>query len=141
VKKDGTPGVGFVVFVFALICGFCGLGGSGEDEARTVDAEPSRYSQEDDSEPVPTPAPSPAPPPASNLVDPMTGDRFVPGQGYVREAQSSYQQETQGYTVYITRTGRRYHSGGCSSLRSSSIQISLSDARSQGYTACARCGG
>lgn len=44
-------------------------------------------------------------------------------------------------TVYITRTGEKYHRAGCSSLRRSSIPISLKDAQSRGCTACARCGG
>jgi len=43
--------------------------------------------------------------------------------------------------VYITRTGKKYHREGCSSLRVSSIEIDLSGAEDRGYTACSRCGG
>ena len=42
-------------------------------------------------------------------------------------------------TVYITRTGEKYHKAGCQYLRQSSIPISLSDARQQGYTPCSKC--
>ncbi len=42
-------------------------------------------------------------------------------------------------TVYITRTGSKYHRAGCSYLRSSCIPISKSDAIAQGYTPCSRC--
>jgi endonuclease YncB( thermonuclease family) len=42
-------------------------------------------------------------------------------------------------TVYITRTGRKFHSSGCSSLRSSAFPISRSEAISGGYGACLRC--
>lgn len=42
-------------------------------------------------------------------------------------------------TVYITRTGRKYHRAGCSSLRSSSSPISLKDAKAKSYTACKLC--
>jgi len=42
-------------------------------------------------------------------------------------------------TVYITRTGKKYHRAGCSSLRSSSIPISLKDAKAKGYTPCKIC--
>ena len=42
-------------------------------------------------------------------------------------------------TVYITRTGKKYHRAGCSSLRSSSIPISLKDAKAKGYTPCKVC--
>ncbi|MDR1390418.1 MAG: thermonuclease family protein [Treponema sp.] len=41
-------------------------------------------------------------------------------------------------TVYVTASGGRYHRDGCSSLRSSRILVSLSDAAA-GYTACSIC--
>ena len=41
-------------------------------------------------------------------------------------------------TVYITRTGKKYHRGSCSYLRSSKIPISLSDAK-RGYSPCSVC--
>lgn len=43
------------------------------------------------------------------------------------------------YTVYITATGSKYHSYGCSYLRSSCYAIDINDAVAQGYTACSRC--
>ena len=42
-------------------------------------------------------------------------------------------------TVYITKTGEKYHTATCSYLRKSKIPISLSDAIRQGYTPCSRC--
>lgn len=42
------------------------------------------------------------------------------------------------YTVYITRTGSKYHRSGCSYLKSK-IAIEKKDAIAQGYTACSRC--
>jgi hypothetical protein len=42
-------------------------------------------------------------------------------------------------TVYITKTGSKYHSEGCSYLKKSSYAISLKDAIDRGYTACSRC--
>lgn len=47
--------------------------------------------------------------------------------------------DTNSEMVYITDTGKKYHSGGCSYLRSSKHEISKSSAISQGYTACSRC--
>lgn len=41
-------------------------------------------------------------------------------------------------TVYITRTGKKYHRGSCSYLRSSKIPISLTDAKQQ-YSPCSVC--
>lgn len=42
-------------------------------------------------------------------------------------------------TVYITRTGEKYHRGSCRYLRQSKIPISLTGAKRQGYTACSVC--
>lgn len=42
-------------------------------------------------------------------------------------------------TVYITKTGKKYHRGSCSYLRRSKISISLKDACDRGYTPCSRC--
>ena len=41
--------------------------------------------------------------------------------------------------VYITKTGSKYHREGCSSLRSSAIPISLSEAKQKGYEPCKIC--
>jgi hypothetical protein len=43
--------------------------------------------------------------------------------------------------VYITKSGKKYHSAGCSFLSQSSIPISLADAKARGYTPCSKCGG
>ncbi len=42
-------------------------------------------------------------------------------------------------TVYITKTGNKYHKSSCTSLRRSKIKISLKDAKARGYTACHIC--
>ena len=42
-------------------------------------------------------------------------------------------------TVYITKTGSKYHSEGCRYLSRNCIPISLSDARSEGYEPCSVC--
>ena len=41
--------------------------------------------------------------------------------------------------VYRTRTGECYHTGSCSYLRSSKIEITLADAVSRGLRPCSRC--
>ncbi len=48
--------------------------------------------------------------------------------------------DTDNVTVYITRTGKKYHRGSCSYLRRSKIPKNLSDARAAGYGPCSRCG-
>jgi hypothetical protein len=42
-------------------------------------------------------------------------------------------------TVYITRTGEKYHRGTCHHLRRSKFAIKLSDAIAQGYEPCKVC--
>jgi competence protein ComEC len=49
------------------------------------------------------------------------------------------QQDPKALTVYVTRTGKRYHRDGCRYLAASKIPISLKDAKAKGYTACKGC--
>jgi hypothetical protein len=42
-------------------------------------------------------------------------------------------------TVYITKTGEKYHRSGCRYLSASKIAISLADAKARGYTPCSVC--
>ncbi len=42
-------------------------------------------------------------------------------------------------TVYITKTGKKYHKEYCSSLRKSKIAIDLNKAKQKGYTPCKLC--
>jgi hypothetical protein len=69
--------------------------------------------------PTPTPTPTPAPPKTVTPTPAPTQSTDV--------------------TVYITKTGEKYHVGSCSYLRQSKISISLSEAKRQGYTPCSRC--
>lgn len=48
-------------------------------------------------------------------------------------------QNTTSAIVYVTNTGKKYHKSNCSYLKKSKIQMNLSEAKSQGYTACSRC--
>jgi hypothetical protein len=49
--------------------------------------------------------------------------------------------ETKDCTVYVTRTGAKYHTASCSSLRKSRRAMTPSEAIAAGYTPCKRCGG
>jgi micrococcal nuclease len=46
---------------------------------------------------------------------------------------------TADITVYVTRTGSKYHRGSCSYLRKSRIPMSLKEACAAGYGPCSRC--
>lgn len=42
-------------------------------------------------------------------------------------------------TVYITKTGEKYHRAGCRYLSKSMIPIALESAKARGYTPCSVC--
>lgn len=42
-------------------------------------------------------------------------------------------------TVYITRTGKKYHRGSCRYLKKSKIKTTLKDACARGFTPCKVC--
>ena len=44
-----------------------------------------------------------------------------------------------GKIVYITETGEKYHKSGCQYLKKSKIEITLEEAKANGYTPCSRC--
>ncbi|WP_027399174.1 hypothetical protein [Anaerovorax odorimutans] len=53
--------------------------------------------------------------------------------------EGSTQSQNNELTVYITKTGSKYHRDGCRYLRQSKISISKSEAINQGYTPCSVC--
>jgi methylphosphotriester-DNA--protein-cysteine methyltransferase len=54
-------------------------------------------------------------------------------------ARTTAAQDNGDTTVYITRTGAKYHRAGCRSLSRSMIPIKLRDAVAEGYGACKLC--
>lgn len=44
-----------------------------------------------------------------------------------------------GPTVYMTRTGRRYHRDGCPNVRQGAVAVPLSEAQRLGLTPCPVC--
>ncbi len=49
------------------------------------------------------------------------------------------QSNNQSTTVYVTKTGKKYHVAGCKYLSKSQIPITLGDAKSEGYDPCSVC--
>jgi endonuclease YncB( thermonuclease family) len=89
--------------------------------------------------------------PASGQLSPLVDwDKFEPLQEEAKAANKGIWQKTGKspspaknapvqVTVYITRTGDKYHRGNCSYLRRSKIPISLGRAVNRGYEPCSRC--
>lgn len=66
-------------------------------------------------------------------------DGYDDGYSDGRSSVGTSRKSQQSQTVYITRTGDKYHRAGCQYLNESKIPISEDDARAQGYTRCSRC--
>ena len=49
------------------------------------------------------------------------------------------QEDPAKLTVYVTKTGQKYHREGCSSLRKSKIAVSVKEAVERGFGACKIC--
>jgi hypothetical protein len=43
------------------------------------------------------------------------------------------------YTVYITPTGKKYHTEFCRTIKGNKTAVSLEDAKARGYEACKVC--
>lgn len=56
-----------------------------------------------------------------------------------REAEQAQSSISNEHTVYITKSGEKYHASGCQYLKKSKIPISEGDAIAQGYTPCSKC--
>jgi hypothetical protein len=69
---------------------------------------------------------------ASLHAQDTTGTRLKKQQPDTTHAQ------THSDTVYVTKSGKKYHREGCRSLRSSAIAITLEDAK-KSYEPCAVC--
>ncbi len=63
----------------------------------------------------------------------------MPGAPVSSTFQTPLAQQQQSQTVYITRTGHKYHRVGCRYLSHSSIPISLREAEANGYAPCSIC--
>jgi hypothetical protein len=48
-------------------------------------------------------------------------------------------EDPQSTTVYITKTGKKYHKDGCRYLSQSKIKTTLKEAKANGYTPCKVC--
>ena len=69
---------------------------------------------------------------------------FWPSPGLVsvlpaQQPAAQLSEDAQTETVYITRTGKRYHRDGCRYLSPNSIKTTVKEAQANGYTPCKVC--
>ena len=98
---------------------------AGQLETPAAPIAPMETPPETEEMPVPSAPPGSTPPRASATFAPIED-----GSG-----------EAAGGTVYVTRTGARYHKATCLHLRESRIAIGLAEARDRGLKPCQACGG
>lgn len=87
-----------------------------------------------------TPAATPTPTPTLTSAQTPQATQ-TPQQTSVTSVPEMHQQaveDTQSVTVYITKTGSKYHRAGCQYLRKSKIAISLEEAK-RSYEPCSKC--
>jgi hypothetical protein len=53
--------------------------------------------------------------------------------------QQQQQTQTKEQIVYVTKTGKKYHTATCRFLAKSKIPMALKDAKAKGYTPCSVC--
>jgi micrococcal nuclease len=63
----------------------------------------------------------------------------VPAIALAQQPTQPQQTQTKQQTVYVTKTGKKYHTATCRYLAKSKIPISLKDAKANGYTPCSVC--
>lgn len=61
------------------------------------------------------------------------------GGSTTKTTEKTTPQNTNSTIVYVTNTGKKYHKSGCSYLKKSKIEMSLTSAKNSGYTPCSRC--
>ncbi|HHW30345.1 MAG TPA: MBL fold metallo-hydrolase [Clostridiaceae bacterium] len=79
----------------------------------------------------------PQAPPAES--EKQTTNEIIKVQKEDEEIKEQKDNEKKDVTVYITKSGEKYHSAECQYLSESRIPIKLSEAKAKGYTPCSRC--
>ena len=75
------------------------------------------------------------PPESENSAQPESDPEPVPDTAPPEMSDD----DTDSVTVYVTKSGEKYHSDGCQYLRKSKIAMDLKDAKAKGYTLCSKC--
>lgn len=81
-------------------------------------------------------APAASPPPARSAPAAL---QSTPARQQAPSTKDSTPRATASVTVFITRTGAKYHRDGCRSLSASKIPTTLAEAANGGYAACSIC--
>lgn len=127
-KKDWSGkflGCLLAAVILALIVASCS--GGSDDPTYTIPTPTPTVAVTET--PAPTAAPTPTPEPTPT---PTAAPAAAP-------APAPAAAEPQTETVYVTKSGTKYHRAGCSHLKSSKIEMDKDAAIAAGYTACKSC--
>lgn len=76
---------------------------------------------------------------ADNSSGDSTASSGSSDTGIAADTSGSTNSDSSSVMVHITDTGSKYHSAGCSYLKKSDHEVTLSEAKSMGLTPCSRC--
>ena len=76
---------------------------------------------------------------ANNSTADSTTSSGSSDAGIAADASGSSNSDSSSVMVHITDTGSKYHSAGCSYLKKSDHEVTLSEAKNMGLTPCSRC--
>lgn len=126
-----------VLALVVFVCGF-GLYKISTAPAAPPTVQPKAFVSTQD---TPAATPLPALPQARPTEPPATSRPSRPAPPVVDETAADdlpAEEDDEEATVYVTRTGKKYHRAGCRYLSRSMIPISLEDAQA-GYDPCSVC--
>jgi hypothetical protein len=64
---------------------------------------------------------------------------LIPSATLVAQLPPKHAEQPKEQSIYVTRTGKRYHRANCRYLARSKFEMSLKEAKQQGYTPCKVC--
>ena len=155
--KNQGKGIGCLIVIIIMIAGLLSLCSKGDDKPRSssewqlpsyrasvsasvqsITADPS---PKPSTTPIPSPSPSPVPSPEPSPT-PKPSPIPSPDPSPIPELKPSPvpdRDDNAGPMVWVTRDGKKYHSSQYCSNMKNPYQLTLSDARSSGRTACSKC--
>ena len=74
-----------------------------------------------------------------NIVIESDGRNLAVSQKQPAKTNETEKQQDTGKTVYVTKSGSKYHKAGCHTLKSSAKKITVKKAKEEGYEPCSKC--
>jgi hypothetical protein len=127
-----------IIITSLLFFSLWGCGGTSRPATENTAAPQTQQAQDVNTPPTVTPQPTVKPQPTQQTDAKTTPTTQVTSPA-VTKSSAPAQVEKKDVTVYVTRTGAKYHRSGCRYLSKSKIPMSLSSAKAAGYGPCSVC--